>query len=155
MKAIITQFYTAFSELNPEKMTSSYHKDVVFEDPAFGQLEGKRASNMWRMLCESQKEKNFIVTFSDIQSDDNTGSAYWEAKYEFSKTGRKVHNKIIAQFEFKDGLIIKHTDDFNLHSWAKQALGFKGYLFGRTSFFKKKLQKQTNSLLDRFENSLK
>ena len=154
MKAIITQFYTAFAELNAEKMTSCYHQNVVFEDPAFGQLKGERASNMWRMFCKSQKEKNFIVTYSDIQSDGKAGSAHWEAQYEFSQTGRKVHNRINAQFEFKDGLIIKHTDDFNLHSWAKQALGFKGYLLGKTSFFQKKLQVQTNSLLNKFENSL-
>ena len=109
---------------------------------------------MWRMLCHSQKDKDFKVLFYDIESNTNTGTAKWEAFYTFSKTGRKVHNKISAQFEFKDGKIIKHIDDFNLHSWSRQAMGFKGLLLGGTVFFKKKLQEQTNYTLTKFENSL-
>jgi hypothetical protein len=76
--------------------------------------------------------------------------AYWEALYTFSASGRKVHNKIRAHFEFKDGLILRHTDSFNLHRWASQALGWKGFLLGATSFFKKKLNKQTRRLLVKF-----
>lgn len=135
-------------------MVSCYHKDIVFEDPAFGILNGEHAKNMWRMLCESQKEKDFVITYSDIEADDSSGSAHWQAFYTFSRTGRKVHNKIKAKFEFKDGKIIKHTDDFNLHKWSKQALGFKGWLLGNTKFFKRKLNSQTNNLLLNFESKL-
>ncbi len=146
MSSLISDFYQAFHQLDAQKMTSYYHKDVIFEDPAFGILKGKQASAMWHMLCESQKGKDFIVEASDITEN----SAHWEAFYTFSKTGRKVHNKIDATFEFKDGLIIKHTDNFNLHNWAKQAFGLKGWLLGKTSFFKEKLQSQTNSLLNKY-----
>ena len=152
MEKIITQFYQAFKELDAEKMADCYHKDVIFEDPAFGILKGEHAKNMWRMLCESQKEKNFKVSFNDVVSSEENGSAKWEAHYLFSQTGRKVHNKINAQFEFKDGKIIKHIDSFNLYNWSKQALGFKGYLLGWTSFFRKKLNAQTNHLLQKFES---
>jgi len=51
-------------------------------------------------------------------------------------------------------LIIKHTDDFNLHNWAKQALGFKGLLLGKTNFFKKKLHQTTGKLLAKLESKL-
>lgn len=146
MKHLITDFYHAFHQLDANKMTSYYHKDIVFKDPAFGILRGKEANTMWQMLCASQKGKDFKVEASNIT--DN--SAHWEAHYTFSKTGRKVHNKIDATFEFKDGLIIKHTDNFNLHNWAKQAIGFKGWLLGGTGFFRKKLQSQTNYLLHKF-----
>ena len=105
---------------------------------------------MWLMLCASQKGKGFSVEFSDVKSNENNGSAHWEAYYTFSKTGRKVHNKIDATFEFKDGLIIKHTDRFDIHKWAKQAIGIKGLLFGGMPFFKNKLQKQTHYLLDKY-----
>jgi len=151
---LIETFYSAFKNLDAETMASCYHDDIVFEDPAFGILKGKRAKNMWRMLCESQKGKDFKVTFSNIQADDKTGNAHWEAFYTFSKTGRKVHNVIKASFEFKDGKIIKHMDDFNLHKWAKQAMGLKGYLLGNTKFFKSKLNAQTNHLLSKFEERL-
>ncbi|MDG4715767.1 nuclear transport factor 2 family protein [Winogradskyella marincola] len=146
MSDLISNFYQAFHQLDAKKMASYYHKDVIFEDPAFGVLKGKQAHAMWHMLCESQKGKDFRVEASNITEN----SAHWEAFYTFSKTGRKVHNKIDATFEFKDGLIIKHTDHFNLHTWAKQAIGFKGWLLGGTDFFRKKLQSKTNYLLKKY-----
>ncbi|MBG6131606.1 ketosteroid isomerase-like protein [Aquimarina sp. EL_43] len=148
MKKLIETFYTGLSNLDAETMISCYHDDVVFEDPGFGKLKGNRAKGMWRMLCKNAR--NFRVEFSQVEANDQNGSAHWEAWYSFSKTGRSVHNKIDAQFEFKDGKIIKHTDDFNLHRWASQAIGWKGALLGGTSFFKKKLIRQTNKMLDKF-----
>ncbi len=150
MKDVITQFYTAFTNLDPETMAQCYHNDIHFEDPGFGILKGERARDMWRMLCNSQKGKNFKVVFSNVSFENKKGTAHWEASYIFSKTGRKVHNKIDAYFEFEDGKIIKHIDTFNLHKWSSQAFGFKGWLLGGTSFFKKKLQLQTNKLLDAY-----
>lgn len=152
MKNLIEKFYAAFKGLDAESMVDCYHDDVTFEDPAFGILKAERAKNMWRMLCNSQKGKDFSIEFSDITFDEIKGTAKWEAFYTFSQTGRKVHNKISASFEFKDGKIIKHTDEFNLHKWAKQALGFKGQIFGGTAFFRKGLQKKTNAMLRKFEN---
>ncbi|MDG5491473.1 nuclear transport factor 2 family protein [Psychroserpens sp. SPM9] len=154
MDVLIEKFYKAFSELDAETMASCYHDDIVFEDPAFGVLKGKRAGNMWRMLCQSQKGKDFKVFYSNIQASNTHGSASWEAFYIFSKTGRNVHNTISATFEFKDGKIIKHTDDFNLRKWAKQALGFKGAIIGGTRYFKTKLKHQTNRLLTKFETEM-
>lgn len=151
MKTIIEQFYTSFQDLDAEKMVSFYHDAVVFEDPAFGKLHGEHAKNMWRMLCENAVDLS--VGFSDVVAGSNKVTAHWEAQYTFSQTGKKVHNIINATFEFKDGKIIKHTDNFNLHKWAKQAMGFKGLLLGATIFFKKKLQEQTNKLLCEFEKN--
>jgi len=151
MKNAIDKFYKAFNNLDAETMVSCYHDDIVFQDPAFGILKGNRAKNMWRMLCESQKNKDFQVQYSNVDISEDKGSASWEAFYTFSKTGRKVHNIIEARFEFKDGKIIKHTDTFNLHKWSKQALGLKGLILGGTTFFKNKLNAQTNRLLDKFE----
>jgi ketosteroid isomerase-like protein len=151
---LITEFYQAFSRLDAEAMASCYHKAVVFQDPAFGTVNGATAGNMWRMLCQSQKGKDFVVEFSNVEATEQSGSAHWEAKYTFSKTGRKVHNKINAHFEFSDGKIIKHVDHFDLRNWAKQAMGFKGALLGGTAFFKKKLQAQTYGMLAKFEKKI-
>ncbi len=153
MNNIIEQFYSAFQKLDADKMVEHYHHEVEFEDPAFGKLKGNKAKNMWRMLCKSSKELE--ITFSNIISDDTKGSVNWEAKYTFSKTGRKVHNRISAEFEFKDGKIIKHKDKFNLHRWASHAFGFKGLLAGWTPQFKSKLNMETNKLLDIFERRYK
>jgi len=149
MTELIKTFYTAFQNLDAEGMARCYHDEIIFEDPAFGILKGERAGNMWRMLCGSSRDLQ--IQYSKIIANKDTGSADWIADYTFQRTGRKVHNEIQAEFIFKDGRIIGHRDDFNLHSWARQALGMKGLLIGGTSFFKKKLNQQTNRLLTKFE----
>lgn len=149
MKNTLQKFYTAFQNLEPEKMVESYHSEIEFEDPAFGKLSGAKAKNMWRMLCNSSKELE--IMFSDVKCDDEKGSVNWEAKYTFSKTGRKIHNKIRSEFELKDGKIIKHKDNFSLYKWAIQAFGIKGILLGWTPIFKSKLNKETNKLLEIYE----
>jgi ketosteroid isomerase-like protein len=155
MKTIIETFYDAFINLDADKMTACYHDAIVFEDPAFGVLKGERAKAMWQMLCESQKGKDFKVVVSNIKGNTENGAAHWEAYYTFGKTGRNVHNKIDAEFQFKDGLIIKHTDRFNLHNWAKQAMGIKGLVMGRTRYFSNTLKSKTNALLDKHILNLK
>ncbi|MEM6395823.1 MAG: nuclear transport factor 2 family protein [Bacteroidota bacterium] len=151
---LIQKFYDAFARLDAEAMVSCYHEDIVFYDPAFGELRGDRVRSMWRMLCASQQGKDFRVSYSDIVVNGDQGSARWEAQYTFSKTGRRVHNKIQATFQFQDGLIINHKDDFDLHRWAAQALGWPGRLLGWTGSFKGKLQKQTNQLLENYTEAL-
>lgn len=106
------------------------------------------------MLCKSQKDKGFKLTYSQVEFNDKSGSARWEARYTFSKANRRVHNIISAKFEFKDGLIVKHQDHFDLYKWARQALGLTGVLIGWTPFFKQKLNRQTNQLLRKFEEKL-
>ncbi|NOQ72366.1 MAG: nuclear transport factor 2 family protein [Crocinitomix sp.] len=150
MKEVIEGFYTAFQNKDAEKMVSYYHDDIEFTDPAFGDLKGEHAKNMWRLLLE--KSVDMKLDFSQVAADENTGKAHWDAHYTFSQTGRKVLNKIDAEFIFKDGKIIRHIDTFNLHTWAKQALGFKGMLLGGTGFFKRKLNGQTSRMLAKFEN---
>lgn len=152
---IITKFYEAFAQLDAERMLEWYDNEVTFEDPAFGILKGESAKNMWRMLCESQKGKDFKVKFSEVEIAEDEGKARWEAYYTFGKKERKVHNIINAHFEFKNGKIIKHVDKFNLYRWSKQAMGVSGFLIGWTVFFKKKLQKATNLRLSEFENKRK
>ncbi len=151
MKTILEDFYSAFSNLDAETMVQYYHEDIVFNDPAFGTLKGDKAKNMWRMLCGSQKKGDVIVKVSNIEYIDNLAYANWETIYTYTKTGRKVHNKVNASFKLKNDKIIEHIDVFNLHSWAKQALGFKGFLLGGTSFFKTKMNERTNMLLSGFE----
>jgi len=48
--ALITRFYQAFQRLDADAMAACYTDDVVFSDPAFGELRGRDAGDMWRML---------------------------------------------------------------------------------------------------------
>lgn len=147
---LIRKFYEAFSIGDAATMVSCYHDDIVFEDPAFGQLKGEHAKNMWRMLIERSKG-GLKLKFSDIEANEHAGKAYWEADYIFSKTGRKVNNKINAFFRFKDGKIIEHTDKFSFWRWSSQALGAVGLLLGFTPIVKNKVRKNCLVLLETYE----
>jgi hypothetical protein len=138
---LIYKFYTAFANADAQTMSECYHAAIQFEDPAFGKLKGNQVRQMWKMLIEKSKG-NIKIEFSDIKADEYSGFAKWTATYNFSKTNRKVVNVIQAEFKFQDGLIISHTDNFDIWKWAKQALGFKGLLLGWTGFMQKQIQKQ-------------
>jgi ketosteroid isomerase-like protein len=136
---IIRNFYEAFARNDADAMTSYYHDEIEFSDPAFGLLKGADAKNMWKMLLERAKG-NIKIEFKNVSADGEKGSADWIADYLFSKTGRNVHNEIHAEFEFKDGRILRHNDTFDVWKWSKQALGLPGMLLGWSSLLKNKIR---------------
>lgn len=146
--ALLERFYAAFTARDHAGMAACYHPDAEFHDPAFGDLRGPQVAAMWRMLCE--RATDLRVEASAITADDHRGQAHWEAWYPFTRTGRKVHNVVEASFEFKDGLILRHRDDFSQWKWARQAMGPVGLLIGWTGFFGRKLQATTHAQLAAF-----
>jgi ketosteroid isomerase-like protein len=147
-KEIITRFYKAFQNRDWKTMQSCYHAQARFSDPAFPDLNSPEVKSMWHMLCENAKD--FSLTFSEIKSVGDNVNCRWEAWYTFSKTGRKVHNIIHADFHFKDGLIIKHTDSFNFWRWSHMALGLSGTLLGWSPFLQNKVQATAMKSLNKF-----
>jgi ketosteroid isomerase-like protein len=145
----IHKFYTSFANADAKSMCECYHPKIQFLDPAFGLLKGDDVYQMWKMLIEKSKG-TIKIEFSDIKADQYIGSVNWIATYNFSKTNRKVINQIETHFQFKDGLIIKHMDDFDIWKWSKQALGFKGYLLGWTGFMQRKIEEQALSSLKKY-----
>lgn len=137
----IVKFYSAFSDASA--MSECYHRKIVFRDPIFGLLKGNNVSQMWKMLIESSKG-NLKIETADIKADQYIGSAQWTESYSFSKTNRKVINVIQARFHFQDGLIIKHTDDFDVWKWSKEAFGAIGFLFGWIGYMQKKNTLKSN-----------
>ena len=150
-RLLIEKFYRSFAQKDAEGMVSCYADNVTFEDPAFGQLHGEQARDMWRMLIARGKEA-LEVTYSNIEADAESGSASWEAKYLFSKTGRPVHNRISAQFKFEQGKITWHKDEFNLWRWSAMALGWPGILLGFTPMVKNKIRQEALKGLTKFSN---
>lgn len=146
---LIEAFYKAFQKRDADTMASCYHPQIEFSDPVFQDLRGPRAGAMWKMLCE--RAKTLSIEYSGIHADDKTGRAHWDARYEFSATGRNVLNRIDARFEFADGKIIKHTDSFDLWKWAGMALGPKGKLLGWLPPVKNAIRKQAMKGLESFE----
>jgi len=142
-KEILHTFYTAFSKGDATTMTSCYHDDIVFEDPAFGKLTGKRAVAMWEMLLSKKEESELSITFKVVDNKH----AEWVANYKYGPQKRPVINKVKASFEFLDGKIIQHTDNFSLWKWSQQALGASGLVLGWSTFVKKKIREKTAGLL--------
>jgi ketosteroid isomerase-like protein len=126
--ARIERFYAAFGERDAAGMLACYHPAVTFSDPVFPALDARGVASMWTMLCERGKDLEIVA--SDIAADATTGRAHWVANYTFSATGRKVTNRIDAAFEFREGLIVRHVDSFNLWRWSAMALGAKGVFLG-------------------------
>lgn len=148
----IIKFYTAFANSDATQMCECYHPNIQFRDPAFGLLKGNEVCQMWKMLIE-RSNGNLKIDLSDVEADEHTGSARWVATYNFSQTNRKVVNTVAAKFLFQDGFIIKHTDDFDIWKWSKQALGFKGLLLGWTGFLQNKIQQRARMALKKYWES--
>ncbi|HZI54694.1 MAG TPA: nuclear transport factor 2 family protein, partial [Chitinophagaceae bacterium] len=151
-KQIIEKFYTAFQQLDYKTMQNCYSDDIIFSDPVFLLLKGNEAKAMWEMLCKNARD--FSLSFSDIELIDHEyATCSWTASYTFTRTGRKVVNNIKAFMRLKDGKIIEHSDGFRLSTWAAQALGWKGVLFGWTGFMKRGIQKNARRNLAYFIQS--
>ncbi len=145
---VIEKFYSSFQQKDWQGMHACYHPEVVFSDPAFPHLEGLQAKAMWHMLVASARDLS--VTFSNVKADSQHGSCDWEATYTFSKTGALVHNRIQAKFDFKDGMVIRHTDTFDLTRWAGMALGLPGKLLGWTPWLQAKIRATAAGSLAKF-----
>ena len=147
--ALVARLYAALAARDGAAMTACYHPEATFSDPVFPLLSGPEVGRMWRMLC--RRGKDLRVEASGIQADEARGRAHWEARYTFSGTGRAVHNVIDATFEFRDGLVWRHVDDFDLHAWAGQALGLAGRLLGGTGLLRRRIQRTAAEGLARFD----
>lgn len=145
----IESFYTAFQAGDAERMVAHYHDNAEFSDPAFVGLKGEEVKNMWRMLIERGKGQ-LQIEFSNIRQDGDKVLAHWEARYLFSQTSREVHNKIDAEFEFLDEMIIRHIDHFDFWKWSSMALGTPGKILGWSPLVKNKVRKQCRYLLDNY-----
>jgi ketosteroid isomerase-like protein len=142
-EALLHRFYTAFQTCDTAGMQVCYHPDVVFSDPAFGELRGGDVGAMWTMLCT--RAKDLEIAFSGVSADAESGKAHWDARYTFTQTGRRVHNAIDASFRFRDGLIVRHDDRFPFWRWARQALGPAGLVLGWTPLLQAKVRKNARA----------
>lgn len=148
---LIESFYLAFQQRDASGMAACYDTSIHFSDPVFTNLNGLEVDAMWAMLCEQGEDLN--VEFSNIEASDQTGSAHWVATYTLAATGRVVENSIDAAFEFQDGKIIRHVDEFNLWKWSRMALGISGTLGGWLGPVQMKIRETANRALAKYIDS--
>jgi ketosteroid isomerase-like protein len=125
---LIEELYGALNRHDGEAMARLYDPAGRFHDPAFGELSGAEAGDMWRML--TARAEDLAVELAEHTADGETGTARWIARYTFTRTGRPVVNEVSARFRFADGRIAEHDDSFSFWRWARQALGPSGLALG-------------------------
>jgi ketosteroid isomerase-like protein len=145
---LVREFYDRFAARDAEGMARCYHADIFFTDPVFPSLRGAEAGDMWRMLLS--RATDLTVKLDEAAADGDGGTARWTAHYTFSRTGRPVVNRVAAMFAFRDGLIVRHYDNFSFWRWASQALGPAGKLLGWFAPLKWKVRKDAAKGLDSF-----
>ncbi len=146
---IVNTFYSSLAARDGDAMAACYADDIVFEDPAFGELRGRDAGDMWRMLCSS--DTDLALEHHILESSDNVVRANWIATYTFTATGNKVRNDIEATMTFRDGKIVDHRDHFDMWKWSSQALGLPGKLFGWAPPLKSKVRSTARDNLKKFQ----
>jgi ketosteroid isomerase-like protein len=146
-EATIEALYAALDRHDGEAAAACYTDDAVFEDPAFGRLDGGAVKDMWRMLAERSADLKVVLGDHGIADDGRTGWAHWSATYTFTATGRNVQNEIDARYTFAGGLISEQVDSFPLRRWGAQALGAKGAVLGLTPLLGRGVQKQARGNL--------
>jgi hypothetical protein len=142
---VMTQFYSAFQKRDYKTMQECYADKVIFYDPVFEDLVDEEVKLMWEMLCRHANDLS--IEFNNVEADDEYGTCNWIASYTFTKTNRKVVNRIKAHMRFSSGKITEHSDQFKLSNWCKQALGLPGILFGSMAWFKKKVRRSAQQSL--------
>ena len=151
-KQTIEGFYREFAALDAAGMSKRYAAGAMFSDPVFGTLKGERIGAMWRMLCAQASGLKVELKQVSASGNGKSAQATWEARYSYSKTGKKVVNVVKASFEFDEkGLIIDHRDDFDLTLWARQALGVPGIVLGWTPWMQEKIKSGAASSLAAYE----
>lgn len=148
---LIHHFYSSFKNKDFAGMQNCYADSATFSDAVFQDLNSAQVKAMWKMLVLNGKDLE--LHFQNVSAEEKSGSAEWIANYTFSKTGKKVENRIKANFEFENGKIINHKDSFDFYKWAKQALGISGLLLGWTSFLQNKVRQTAMKSLDDFMRS--
>ena len=149
-QATIERLYQALDRLDGAAMQACYAADAQFDDEVFSLRGRAQIGGMWRMLCEATRAKGRDVW--RVQTSQITAnSAHWDAHYRFSTTGRLVHNRIDAGFEFNaEGLISRQRDRFSFWRWSRQALGTPGLLLGWTPMLRNKVRAQAAANLAKF-----
>ena len=125
---LIRDLYEAMDRHDGEAMAAMYDPNGRFSDPAFGELTGAEAGDMWRMLTDRAEDLRVELVEHSAEADE--GGARWIAHYTFTRTGRPVVNDVRARFRFRDGRIVEHRDSFPFWGWARQALGPPGAVLG-------------------------
>jgi hypothetical protein len=142
-------FYEAFAKRDGESMIALYDEGSNFFDPVFQNLKSSDAKDMWRMLC--QQSADLRVDFTVTSSNEQTATVLWNAYYTFTKTGRKVHNRVQSELVIEGGKIVSQKDRFSFWRWSMQAFGMVGVFLGWTPIFRRMVHRSALASLRNYQ----
>lgn len=137
-RVLLTHLYDALARRDGDAMAALYAPHATFEDPVF-RLQGSEIGRMWIGL--TRRARDFGISYTIAQADSGRGTVVWSARYLFGGR-RPVVNEILSEIEIEDGRIVRQRDRFDFSSWAAQALGPPGRLFGRFRWFRKAVSRR-------------
>lgn len=146
-EAVARRFWAALAAKDADAMADCYAEDATFEDEVF-RLRGAECGMMWRMLFQGASD--LAITTRTLHVGDGVARGQWDARYTFTATGRRVHNRIRTRLVLRDGRIADHNDRFAFWRWSRQALGAKGWLLGWTPLVRMAVRKQARRRLDKW-----
>jgi len=144
---LVHAFYEAFAKKDWPTIAAAYHEEIHFTDPVFD-LHGPRAAGMWRMLLQGGGD--MTVVHSDVRGQRDDRQRALGGDVHVLADGSQSGQSHRARFEFRDGKIVRHVDDFSFWKWSSQALGPTGILLGWTPLVRAKIRKTANARLEKF-----
>ena len=85
-----------------------YAPDARFKDPAFGELTGEEAGDMWRML--TSRAEDLKVELAEHEADGDTGQRPLDRRPTPSAPAAPWSTTSRRRFRFRDGKIVDHED---------------------------------------------
>jgi len=120
---LLLKFFKAVQTQDVKAIGECYHNDIEYYEPAYGKMTGPRALGYWSFFFSQVKEMQ--CEYDGLKINGDKGTLHIEEWYTWSATGHAVHNLVDCEFDFKDGKIFRHIDNYNLNAWAFQSLGAK------------------------------
>lgn len=146
-RELIERFYAAFAQRDWQGMVACCHPRIHYSDESYD-LRGERVGLLWQMHCTS--DADLRIELIDVDADDLWGCARWERHTTNLDTGRPVHQRIDAEFAFRDGLIARHVDSFDFWTWSRQAFGPRGWLMGWSDTMRDQVRERARDGLSAF-----
>ncbi len=118
---LLAKYPDAWTKRDVEKVLTYFHEDCVYEDPTLGVIKNGKEGVREFFHEVFSMQPDFHLEYSDYFATDTRGASIWTITNTWNGefhgvdvTGKKVKFIGTTMFEFKDGLILRNTDYWDL-----------------------------------------
>ena len=142
---IVEQFYAALNAKDLLTLRSLYHPKAEYNDEIFS-LNYKEILALW--YSSMQPEMELVAEVHSIDQQKESIVTHWTISYTIASINKRITLDEVGRFEFQDGLIIRHTDEYSFYRWCAQAFGVAGMLASWSKWLRKKVRNQAYSSIN-------